>query len=280
MSERNFIELIKARWNENKFVCVGLDTDLAKVPRVASLSGLNDEEARLAFNKAIIDATADLVCAYKPNPAFYEAQGAAGIVTLERTVAYIYERAPRVPIILDAKRGDIGNTNDGYAASAFDHMKADAITVHPYLGKESLQSLLDRRDKGIIVLARTSNPGAGEFQDQVVEGRPLYSYVAQRVAQEWNANGNCCLVAGGTYPAEIAEVRKAAPDLPFLIPGIGAQGGEVEATVVAAQDAKGQGMIINSSRGILFASSGDDYAEAARAATVALDAEIKAALNK
>ncbi len=279
MGERNFNDLLYGRWSSGKFVCVGLDSELSRLPSSGSLPGQGGETARLAFNRAIIDATAAIVCSYKLNSAFYEAQGPTGFQTLIDTVAYLNKVAPDVPVILDAKRADIGNTNSGYVDFAFDTCGVDAITVHPYLGKEALQPFLDRANKGIIVLCRTSNPGAGEFQDLPVTGdAKLYAYIAEQVARSWNTHGNCALVVGATYPGELAHVRQIAGDLPFLIPGIGAQGGDVEAAVAAGKDSRGTGMIINSSRGILFASSGPDFAEAAREATVRLHEHITNAL--
>ena len=224
----------------------------------------------LSFNRKIIDATKDVVCAYKPNTAFYEKYGIPGLSALYETIAYIHEVAPDVPVILDAKRADIGNTNADYAEAAFEYLRADAITVHPYLGAEALAPFLDRANKGIIVLCRTSNPGAGEFQDLPVNGEPLYRFVAHRVSSEWNKNGNCALVVGATYPDELREVRGLVGDMPILIPGIGTQGGDLEKTVSAGKDSRGKGMIVNSSRGIIFASPGDDFADAARHETVKL----------
>ena len=226
----------------------------------------------------IIDATANLVCAYKPNSAFYERYGEAGIRALSRTISYSQKNFPHIPIILDAKRADIGSTNTGYVLSAFDQLGVDAITVHPYLGKEALAPFLERKDKGIIVLAKTSNLGSGEFQDLLVgeDQEPLYQVVARNVAQNWNSNGNCGLVVGATYPAELRRVREIVGDIPLLIPGIGAQGGDVAATVAAGRDSRGWGMIINSSRGIIYASRGDDFAQAAYFATVRLRDEINA----
>lgn len=273
MNKRNFMALLRAKWDERKFVCVGLDPDLAKMPECVRSE--YEADTIVSFNKAIVDATKDLVCAYKPNVAFYEAYGSAGITGLRRTIEYINTVAPDVPVILDAKRADIGNTNAGYVDSAFKYLGADAITVHPYLGAEALQPFLDCEDKGIIVLCRTSNRGASEFQDKsvsVVPGfnMPLYQYVARQVATEWNKNGNCMLVVGATYPGELQKVRSIVGDMPILIPGIGAQGGDVEKTVLAGKDSRRQGMIINSSRGIIYASSGPDFAEAAREETFKL----------
>jgi len=258
------MELFKARWAEGKFVCVGLDSEYAKLPESVKASG-NVGEAIITFNKAIVDATKDLVCAYKPNSAFYEAQGPVGLLALKATVEYINQVAPGVPVILDAKRADIGNTNNGYVTFAFDWLGVDAITVHPYLGKEALKPFLDRVDKMIIVLARTSNPGAGEFQDLKVDGTPMYQIVAKQVATQWNTNGNCAVVAGATYPEELGEIRKLVGDLPLLIPGIGKQGGDLEKAVHNGRDSRKQGMIINNSSGVLFASMGPDFAQAAQA---------------
>ena len=244
----------------NSLLCVGLDSDIKKLP--APL--LSKPSGQFLFNKAIIDATHDLVCAYKPNSAFYEGAGAAGMEQLKKTCEYIRLNYPDVVIILDAKRGDIGNTNGGYVEYAFEYMGADAITLHPYLGKEALQPFLDRVDKGCIILCKTSNPGSGELQDLAVDGKPLYQRVAENISKNWNANGNCMLVVGATYPEELAEVRKITGDMTFLVPGIGVQGGDVEKTVKAGLNSQKAGMMINSSRGIIFASSGEDFAEKAR----------------
>jgi orotidine-5'-phosphate decarboxylase len=245
----------------NSLLCVGLDTDMIKIP-----AHLLDQPAPyFAFNKAIIDATADLVCAYKPNSAFYEARGIAGLEELGLTCAYLRENYPHIPIILDFKRGDIGNTNNHYATMAFDYLEADAITIQPYQGREAMQSFLDYKDKGIIVLCRMSNPGAGEFQDLLVNGRKLYLQVADNVATTWNTNGNCLLVVGATYPTEMAEIRQlVGDDMVFLVPGLGAQGGDTEATVKAGINKSGKGLIINSSRDILYAGSSEDFAAVSR----------------
>ncbi len=267
MSDRNFRQMLEAQWSCGNFVCVGLDSEFGKIPESVRRSGISIVNTVVTFNRAIVEATKDLVCAYKPNTAFYEAHGDEGISALQRTIADIHAIAPDVPVILDAKRADIGNTNAGYVDAAFGFLRADAITVHPYLGFEALQPFLARADKGVIVLCRTSNPGACEFQDLSVNGEPLYRFVARRVASEWNKNDNCALVVGATYPDELCEVRGLVGDMPILIPGIGAQGGDVEKTVSAGKDSRGQGMIINSSRGIIFASKGADFAEAARRET-------------
>jgi orotidine-5'-phosphate decarboxylase len=258
---RNFRDMLEAKWAEGKFVCVGLDSEFEKIPFWAQRfdgDNVHIGETIKNFNKKIVDMTHDMVCAYKPNVKFYIGHGPQGIDALAQTITHIHEKAPDVPVILDAKDMDIGNTNAGSVKFAFEYLNADAITVNPYLGREALQPFLDCKDKGIIVLCRTSNPGAGEFQDLLVDaGRayklPLYQYVACQVRDEWNANGNCCLVVGATCPEELAGVRKIVGDMPILIPGIGAQGGDIKATVNAGKDSRGKGMIINSSRGIIFA---------------------------
>ncbi len=274
MSQRNFIDLLEGRLLEGKFVCVGLDTEFERIPERVRSRSKDQLIATHDFNREIIIATHDLVCAYKPNIAFYEAWGEHGVYALKIAIEEIHSVAPRVPIILDAKRADIGNTNRGYYKAAFDYLQADAITVHPYLGKEALSDFLAAEDKGVFVLCRTSNLGAGEFQDLLVDGKPLYQHVAQNVAAQWNEHGNCGLVVGATYPEELAAVRALAPNLPILIPGIGAQGGDLEATVRAGKDSRNRGMIINSSRGIIYASSGPDFAEAARRETEKLHNQI------
>ena len=266
---RDFKQLLEAQWAQNKFVCVGLDSEASKIPE--SVKGKDTATRVFSFNKSIVDATKDIVLAYKANSAFYEALRERGMRTLYETVAYINTVAPQVPVILDAKRGDIGNTNNGYVSMAFDYLEVDAITVQPYLGREALQPFLDRKEKGIIVLVKTSNPGAGELQDLKLDGRPLYEHVAERVAKEWDANGNCAVVVGATYPEELKRVREIVGDMPILIPGIGVQGGDVQATVEAGIDSRGWGIVINSSRGILYASNGADFAEAARRKTIELN---------
>lgn len=247
----------------NSLLCVGLDSDIQKIPEHIR----SQEHPQSTFNQAIIEATADLVCAYKPNTSFYEARGIAGIEALKITCDYIKEKYPHIPVIIDAKRADIGNTNEGYVKFVFDYLGADAVTVHPYLGKEALNPFLERKDKGIFILCRTSNPGAGEFQDLNIESKPLYQVVAEHVVKDWNYNGNCGLVVGATYPKELEIVRHIVGELPILIPGIGIQGGDVEKTVRAGVDSNGQNAIINSSRGIIFASSDKNYARKANEET-------------
>ena len=260
---RNFRELLEARWGEGKFLCVGLDSDLEKIPEA-----VRKEDTRttiVAFNRAIVDATYDLTCAFKLNPAYYEAHGDEGWSALRETIAYILDSVPKVPVILDAKRGDIANTNKSYAIAAFEHLRADAVTVSPFLGGEPLLPFFAHKDKGVIVLCHTSNPGAKEIQDLAVDGGgPLYKFIARSAAEQWNTNGNCCLMVGATYPEELAEVRAIADDLPILVAGIGAQDGHLAKTVRGGLDSRGRGLIMNASRSIIFASRGDDFAEAAR----------------
>lgn len=241
-----FIEkLEKAIKKNDSLVCVGLDTDVKKIGK-----GKN----QFLFNKEIIKATNDLVCSYKLNAAFYESIGHKGIESLKKTCDYLKTNHPEIPIIIDAKRADIGNTNEGYVQFIFTHLKADALTIHPYLGQEAISPFLNQLDKGIIILCRTSNPGAGEFQDLEVKGTPLYKIVAKQVARKWNTNGNCLLVVGATYSKELREVRRiVGQEMFFLVPGIGAQGGDIKSTLKAGLNNRKTGLIINSSRGIIFA---------------------------
>jgi len=276
---RDFNKMIQGNWDEGKFVCVGLDSDLSKIPQCIRQEDVY--KTMIAFNTAIVDATSDLVCAFKPNSAFYEAHGNNGIRALKETISYIRKAAPKVPIIFDVKRADIGNTNEGYASFGFDYVEADGITVHPYLGGEALRPFLSRKEKGIFVLCRTSNPCAGEFQDLSIGCMPLYQRVALRVTQEWNENRNCALVVGATYPEELKAIRNLVEDTTLLIPGVGFQQKgiplkkQVEQVVNAGKDRSGRGMIINSSRGIIFASNKPDFAEAARTETEKLDKLIR-----
>ena len=255
----------------DSLVCVGLDPEIERFPQ----SLRNNTRAIFDFNRAIVDATADLVCAYKPQIAHYAAVGAED--QLQDTIRYIRERAPGVPIILDSKRGDIGSTAEKYAREAFERYSADAVTVNPYLGRDSVEPFLAYADKGVVILCRTSNAGARELQDLEVGGRKLYQIVADKVANEWNSRGNCLLVVGATYPAELADIRARTGAMTFLVPGIGAQGGDVEKAVQSGRRPDGRGLVINSSRGILYASSGEDFAAAARRATLELRAAVNAA---
>jgi orotidine-5'-phosphate decarboxylase len=265
----NFIEAIESAWQKkDSLVCVGLDSDISKIP--SSLRNLKNP--LFEFNKAIIDATAGLVCAYKPQIAFYSASGAEK--DLELTIVYIHEKHPGVPVILDAKRGDIGSTAEKYAQEAFDRYQADAVTINPYLGSDTLEPFLAWKDKGVIILCRTSNPGAGDLQDLVSDGKKLYQIIAEKAASQWNRNGNVLLVVGATFPEELKEIRSIVGDMPLLVPGIGAQGGDVKAAVTSGKTQKGTGLIINSSRGIIYASRRDDFAQAAHKATALLRDEI------
>ncbi|MCD4702334.1 MAG: orotidine-5'-phosphate decarboxylase [Candidatus Aegiribacteria sp.] len=264
-----FIENLASSWSKNdSLVCVGLDPDIEKIP--AHLRAA--ETPLFEFNRAIIDQTADLVCAFKLQVAYYSASGAE--LDLELTVAYIHENYPGIPVILDAKRGDIGSTAEMYVREAFDRFGVDAVTVNPYMGTDTLEPFLDRSDRGVIILCRTSNPGAGDFQDLISDGRKLYQIVADKAAHEWNRNGNVLLVVGATYPDELREIRSIAGSMPFLVPGIGVQGGDVESAVMNGKNQDGTGMIINSSRGIIYSGNGKDFAEAARKAALNLRNEI------
>jgi orotidine-5'-phosphate decarboxylase len=255
----------------NSLVCVGLDPEIERLP--ASIAG--EASPIFQFNKAIVDATADLVCAYKPQFAHYAAYEAED--QLERTIDYIHRTYPHVPVILDSKRGDVGNTAERYALEAFERYHADAVTVNPYLGGDSLEPFLRHADKGVIILCRTSNPGARDIQDLPVGSRKLYHVIAELAAQKWNSRGNCMLVVGATYPRELAEIREIVGELPFLVPGVGAQGGDVAQAVQNGRTKSGTGLVISSSRAILYASSGADFANAARAATTTLRDQINAA---
>jgi len=257
-----FVEQLKHAWARNdSLVCVGLDPELERFP--AQLSG--HASPIFQFNRAIIDATADLVCAYKPQFAHYAAYEAED--QLERTIEYIHQHHPGIPVILDAKRGDVGNTASRYAIEAFERYGADAVTVNPYLGTDSLEPFLAYEDRGVIVLCRTSNPGAGDLQDLDTGGHKLFEVVAQLAATRWNTRGNCALVVGATYPKELARVRALTGDMPFLVPGVGAQGGDVEAVIRNGQTTTGDGLMVSSSRAILYAASDDTWIEAARTAT-------------
>lgn len=268
---------LEAAFSAGKHVCVGLDADVSRLP--ATLEPTWAPELRVvAFNEALIEATADVACAFKPNSAFYEALGPAGIEALAGTIAAAKRLAPNVPVILDAKRADIGNTNLGYVRFAFEYLSADAITVHPYLGREALAPFLAAEDKLVFVLARTSNPGAGEFQDLAIDGVPLYRHVARAITGSWNGGGNCGLVVGATYPEELGHVRAdVPPEMPILIPGVGAQGGDLNAVVEAHRQAGSSAFLVNASRSIIFASDGEDFAEAARAEALRLHEAIQAA---
>ena len=252
----------------NSLLCVGLDSDSGKVPKFLVETSKNPV---LDFNKAIIDATKDMVCAYKLNMAFYEAEGKKGFETLEKTIQYIPQH---IFIILDGKRNDIGNTAQKYAQSLFDTLRADAVTVNPYLGKDGVSPFLEYKEKCSFILCRTSNPSAGDFQDLLVSATPVYQHVARKI-REWDGNRNCGAVVGATYPEELKTVRSILGDgIPILIPGIGKQGGDVEKTVRNGTSARGDMALINSSREIIFASTQQDFAEQARKKAEFVRAEI------
>lgn len=264
-----FIEKIKKSWEDkNSLLCVGLDPDTDRIPGHIK----NREYPVFEFCRAIVDATHDIVCAYKPQIAYFSAAGSEN--ELEMIISHIHKHYPEIPVILDAKRGDIGSTAKMYSIEAFDRYGADAVTVNPYMGGDTLAPFLDRKDKGVIILCRTSNPGAVDIQDIQSKGEKLYGKVAGYAAEKWNYNKNIMLVVGATYPDELYEIRKIAGDIPFLVPGIGAQGGDVEKAVKSGMTPDGTGMVINSSRGIIYAGSGEDFDEAARISAIKLRDEI------
>jgi orotidine-5'-phosphate decarboxylase len=276
MTERNFTTLLQARWDAGHSISVGLDPEPERLPD--DCRQLSTGDAVVEFLRRVIAATAEHAAAYKPNAAHFEALGNDGFAILRSVIEIVGDLAPGVPVILDAKRADIGNTNEKYAQATFDHLGADAITVHPYLGPEAMQPFLERKNNGVIVLARTSNPGSGRYQDLVVNGMPLYQHIAKDVAEEWNQNGNCGLVVGATYPDEMINVRNVAPTLPILVPGIGAQGGDVAATVKNGLTKNGDGLLLHAGRSLMYAfENGGDVEEATATAMQELGAEITAA---
>lgn len=258
-----FTDKLRRAWRErDSLLCVGLDPDVKRMP--APLRGHPD--AIFQFCRAIVDATADLACAFKPQIAYFAAERAED--ALERLMRYIAERHPHAVRILDAKRGDIGSTAEQYAREAFERYDADAVTVNPYMGGDSLAPFTRHADRGVIVLCRTSNPGGSDLQFLEIGREPLYHRVARSAAKEWNENGNVGLVVGATFPKELGEVRAIVGDMPLLVPGIGAQGGDVEATLRAGRSDDGTGLIVNSSRAILYAGDSADFPERARAAAL------------
>lgn len=263
-----FDRLRAAATERNTLLCVGLDPEPDRLP--AALHARDVVERIVAFNRRIVDATADLVAAYKPNLAFYEALGPAGMEALLRTRENI---PPHVPVIGDAKRGDIDNTMRRYATALLDVYRFDCVTISPYLGRDAIEPFASRTDRGVYLLCRTSNPGSVEIADLEVRAdggtRPLYLAIAERV-RSWNSSGNLGLVVGATYPNELARVREVAPDLPILLPGVGAQGGLLEESVTAGVDAQRAGLLVNASRQVLYASANDDFPAAARQAAQAL----------
>ena len=266
----NFIgKLERAQKKNNSLLCVGLDPSLERLPESCRMQ----PQPFLVFNRALIDATADLVCAYKPQIAHYAACGAEA--ELSATINYVHENYPDIPVILDAKRGDIGSTAEKYALEAFARYQADAVTVNPYLGGDSLEPFLKYEEKGVVILCRTSNPGGGEIQGLEVDGEPLYLKLAELAATSWNKNHNILLVVGATWPAELARVREVVGEIPLLVPGVGAQGGDLAAVLRAGLDCHGAGLVINSSRGIIYAGQGEDFAVVARQAAL----ELRDAIN-
>lgn len=255
----SFTKKLNAAWeSNNSLLCVGLDPNWQRLPEHIR----HDEEPIFEFCKKIIDATHDLVCAYKPQIAYFAALEAED--QLQKTLNYLSETYPNIPIILDSKRGDIGSTAQMYAQEAYQRYGADAVTVNPYMGKDSAQPFLDYKDKGVVFLCRTSNQGAQDIQDLEVDGVPVYEKVAQMISANWNQNGNACLVVGATWPEQMKRLREICGDMPFLVPGVGAQGGDVKALVEAGQTNNGTGLIVNSSRSVLYASSGNGFEMAAR----------------
>lgn len=256
----NFTDkLSQIQKKNNSLICIGLDTEIEKLPQ--SIKTTN--EPLFNFNKTIIDATFDLVCAYKPNSAFYEAEGPEGIKQLQKTISYIQEKYPEIPIILDAKRGDIGNTAKMYAKMAFEYFNVDALTVNPYLGIDSLEPYLTYQDKFIFVLVRTSNPGAKDFQDYLIGQEKLYQKIAIKLKSLKN-DSQIGIVVGATYPEELKELRKLLPQTVILIPGLGTQGGDTEKTIKYGIDRRAAGIVINVSRAILYASDKDDFGQKTR----------------
>ncbi len=255
----NFVDRLASRWRESDtLLCVGLDPDPARFPPHLRTG----DDAIFRFCREIVDATADLVCAFKPQIAYFASARAEA--QLERLVEHIRRAHPAVPVILDAKRGDIGATAEHYAREAFERYQADAVTLSPYMGRDSLEPFLAHAERGAFLLCRTSNRGGDDLQMLDTGGTPLYQRVARLAATDWNTNGQLGLVVGATYPEELATVRALVGNLPLLVPGIGAQGGDIEASVKAGQTADGTGMVINSSRAILYAGAGADFAQQAR----------------
>lgn len=273
--QSTFHEKIKNLWVKSKtYVCVGLDPDIFKIPKHLS----QEKYSVFEFNKQIIEATSDLVCSYKPQMAYYSGQRLEE--QLHMTIDFIKTHCPHVPIILDSKRGDIGSTAEMYAREAFDVFQADAVTVNPYMGIETIEPFLSYKDKGIFVLCKTSNPGSGEFQNLTTDsGKKVYEVVAEKVQERYKKHSGLGLVVGATHKEDIKSVRKMAPDVPFLIPGVGAQGGSVVDVIQSAPTRDGHGLVINSSRGIIYAGDGKNFAELARKATIDLNGEISKAVE-
>lgn len=273
----SFRDQIEAAWaSHGSMLCLGLDPDPQRFPPSIG----KGPKAILNFCKEIADSCADLVCAFKPQFAYFASQRAED--QLEELIAHLKTSYPQIPVILDAKRGDIGSTAEHYALEAFERYGADAVTVNPYMGKDSIEPYLQHPGKGVIILCRTSNPGGSDIQNLPINSnQAVFEHVA-RLAKEWDRAGQIALVVGATFPQEIAQVRAIVGDMPLLIPGIGAQGGDIEATVTAGQIANrpGTGMMINSSRAILYASAREDFADAARNVAMATRDAIRSAQAK
>lgn len=235
--------------NTGSFLCVGLDSNISRLPK----RFLSQKFPQFEFNRWIIEQTHSYVCAYKPNLAFYEARGECGWGELAMTVDYMKKMYPEIFLIADAKRADIGSTNKGYVTAIFDELGFDAVTLNPYLGYEALKPFLSRKDKVSIILCKTSNPGSGEIQDLMVDGQPLWQYLGKQVAEKWNKLDNCMLVVGATYPDELKTIRQIVGEMSLLVPGVGAQGGDLQTVLKMGVNKEGKGLIINSSRGIIFA---------------------------
>ena len=307
--QRNFTDLLRAQWARGLFSCVGLDTDYPKIP--ACVKGSSIISRMMQFNSAIIQHTHDVAGAYKPNFAFYVARWKqGGLDALYHTIDCIRKTSPETPVVLDCKDADIGNTNNGYLEMALE-FGADAITTNPYFGGEALTPFLSNKDLGVIVLCRTSNPGSDEFQGRMIltdpkelmplldrdnyytgmdmgwwdlpghgmVAVPMYQLVALQVARYWNTNSNCALVVGATYPNELQRIRHLVPDIPLLIPAVGEQGGDAATVARLGRARNGAGFIVNNSRGIIFASNSEDYAEVARQKTIKLNEQIAAGLQ-
>ena len=273
-----FNQQLQSAWaSQGSMLCVGFDPDPKRLP--PSFQG--KPEGIFEFCREIADATADLVCSFKPQFAYFASQRAEA--QLEKLIGHLKDKHPHIPVILDSKRGDIGSTADHYALEAFERYGADAVTVNPYMGFDTIEPYLKHAGKGVIVLCRTSNPGGSDLQFLNVNlGEPLYLHVAKLASQKWNGSGQISLVVGATFPEEIAKVRTIVGDMPLLIPGIGAQGGDIDATIKAGHipNAPGTGMIINSSRAILYASAGNDFAQAARNVAQSTRDALKSAATK
>ncbi len=249
-----FYENLNKVVEKNKtYLCLGLDTDIGKIPPF--LRG--EKQALFTFNKEIIDATQDLVCAYKPQIAYYSSQGAED--QLEMTINYIKEKYKDIQVILDSKRGDIDATATQYAKESFVRYQADAVTVNPYMGSDAIRPFLQFREKGVFVLCKTSNKSSQDFQNRIIDGKPLYYWVAEKAVNEWNEYHNLGLVMGATGPQELGEIRALGDEVPFLVPGVGTQGGDLDQVLSQGLNSKNRGLVINSSRAILYAGQGPDF---------------------